>query len=98
MFVHSVYFWLREELSEFDVQRFKQGLLSLTSIQGVKHGFVGVPAPTYRPIIDRSYSYALTLTFENQQAHDHYQQDDVHERFRQDCSSLWSKVLIFDCV
>jgi len=98
MFVHSVYFWLREDLSEFDVQRFKQGLSSLTSIKGVKNGFVGAPAPTYRPVIDRSYSYALILTFENQHAHDHYQQDDVHERFRRDCSSLWSQVLIFDCV
>jgi len=97
MFTHSVYFWLREDLSELDILRFKQGLSSLSSIEGVKRGFVGVPAPTYRPVIDRSYSYALILTFENQEAHDRYQQHDVHERFRQDCSSLWSKVLIFDC-
>ena len=98
MFTHSVYFWLREDLSELDILRFKQGLSSLTSIEDVKRGFVGVPAATYRPVIDRSYSYALILTFENQEAHDRYQQNEVHERFRQHCSSLWSRVLIFDCV
>ena len=59
---------------------------------------VGTPAPTDRPIIDRSYSYALTAVFDDEAAHDRYQVHPVHDRFRDTCGTFWSRVLIYDSV
>ena len=96
MFVHAVYFWLNEGLSDKDRETFVRGVTSLTTIETVQQGHVGRPADTDRPIIDRSYSYALVLFFADKAAHDVYQTHPVHDRFREQCASLWRRVLIYD--
>ena len=96
MFVHCVYFWLRDGLSEDEEQRFTDGLESLVSIGSVTSGYFGTPASTDRPIIDRSYSYALVIVCEDEAAHDAYQEDAVHDAFRDRCASLWTDVKIYD--
>jgi hypothetical protein len=96
MLVHSVYFWLKPDLNAEERQAFWDGVYSLTTIKSVKQGFVGNPAPTDRPIIDRSYSCALVLTFDDLAGHDLYQEDPIHDRFREGCASYWTKVLIYD--
>lgn len=98
MFMHSVYFYLKEGLSEGESEQFKRGLKSLITIDSVRRAYIGVPAATDRPVIERGYSYSLILTFDDQQGHDFYQEHEVHERFRQDCSPYWSKVVIYDCI
>ena len=98
MFVHAVYFWLKDGLSEGDRAAFVRGVTSLTTIDAVEHGHVGAPADTNRPVIDRSYSYALVLFFPDRAAHDAYQTHPVHDRFREQCSTFWRKVLIYDSV
>lgn len=98
MFVHSVYFWLKDDLSDADRETFVRGVKSLATIESVHACYVGTPAPTNRPIIDRSYSYALTVVFENMDAHDAYQVHPVHDAFRDQCSHLWKKVVIYDSV
>lgn len=98
MFIHAVYFWLRPELSDHDVERFKAGVHSLTTIDTVRQGYLGAPAATDRPVIDSSYSYALIVHFENAAGHDIYQEHAVHEKFRKECSPYWSKVQIYDCI
>lgn len=96
MFIHSVYFWRQDDLTDDDVARFEEGLRSLTTIDGVRHGWVGTPADTDRPIIDQSYSYALVVVFDDRAGHDAYQVDPVHDRFRETCARYWKKVLIYD--
>jgi hypothetical protein len=98
MFVHAVYFWLRPDLSAAERQTFVEGVRSLTTIPDVRHGWVGTPAGTDRPIIERGYSYSLTLAFADPAAHDRYQVHPVHDRFRDTCGTFWSRVLIFDSV
>lgn len=98
MFIHSVYFWLREDLSDAERDAFVRSATALKTISSVRHGWLGVPADTDRSIIDRSYSYALTVVFDDEAAHDHYQVDPVHDRFREECGTLWSRVLIYDSV
>lgn len=98
MFIHSVYFWLRGDLTAIERERFASGLRSLVSIAGVERGHIGVPAPTDRPVIERGYSRALILTFADQAAHDAYQVHPVHDRFRDECGGYWSSVRIFDTV
>jgi Stress responsive A/B Barrel Domain len=98
MFVHAVYFWLREDLTPGERERFIAGLRSLRGIDGVVQGYIGVPAPTARPVIDRSYSWSLVLVFANEANHDAYQVDPVHDKFRAECGTYWTIVRIYDSV
>ena len=98
MFVHSVYFWLKSDLTEEQRTKFWEGVRSLTSIESVLRGFVGAPAPTDRPIIDRTYSCALIVSFDDDAGHEAYQNHPVHDKFREECADFWSKVLIYDAV
>ena len=98
MFVHAVYFWLKDNLTPPQTAAFLAGARSLTTIASVKEAHFGVPAPTDRPVIDRSYSHALVVIFENQEDHDRYQTDPIHDRFREECGTLWERVLIYDSI
>ena len=98
MFIHSVYFWLKSDLTPQQVNAFHEGIASLTSIGSVKYAHTGPPAPTDRPIIDSTYSQALILVFDDQVGHDSYQDHEDHEAFRQTCDNFWHKIVIYDCV
>ncbi len=98
MFIHSVYFWLKPELSEEQRAVFWEGVHSLTTIQSIRQGYVGLPAATDRPIIDRSYSCSLIIVCDDDAGHEAYQEDPIHDRFRQQCGECWSKVLIYDAL
>jgi hypothetical protein len=96
MFVHHVFFWLREGLSNEEIQKVEAGIKSLLTIETVKYGDVGTPAVTDRPVIDRSYSYSLLTVFDDKEGHDVYQPHPTHKKFIEECSPFWSKVLIYD--
>jgi hypothetical protein len=98
MFVHSVYFWLRDDLSAADRTAFVDGIRSLCTIETVEQGFIGTPAATDREIIDRSYTYALVVWFADSAAHDAYQVHPVHDRFRERCAGAWKKIVIYDAL
>lgn len=98
MFIHCVYFWLKDNLTPEQKEAFLQGAKSLTTIETVKQGYIGVPAPTDRPVIERSYSYALIVIFDDQEGHDLYQAHEIHDRFRDSCAEYWNKVVIYDSV
>jgi len=98
MFVHSVYFWLNDDLSAERKSRFIEGIRSLTTIDCVQTGFIGVPAATNREIIDASYSYALVLSFADAAAQDAYQVHPVHDAFRENCGGSWKKIVIYDAI
>lgn len=96
MFVHSVYFWLKPDLNEEQKSIFWKNVKALKDIESLKHCWIGTPASTDRPVIDRSYSCALTTVFEDEAGHDQYQVHPLHEKFKVECSGLWSKILIYD--
>jgi hypothetical protein len=98
MFVHAVYFWLRPDLASAEEKQFGAGLESLRAINGVRQGYIGVPAPTDRPVIERGYSRALVLIFDDKPAHDAYQVHPVHDKFRAECGGFWTMVRIYDSV
>jgi Stress responsive A/B Barrel Domain len=98
MLIHSVYFWLKEGLSAAELEDFQRQLQAIAAIESVRQAHIGVPADTDRPVIEQSYSYGLILSFDDMQGHDFYQVHEAHERFRQECSRYWSRVLIFDVI
>ena len=98
MFIHSVYFWLKEGLSDADRQAFEQGVDLLLSIDSIAQSYRGTPAGTDRPVIDRTYSTGIVVVFRDQAAHDAYQIDPKHDRFRDECAQYWRKVQIYDFI
>ena len=97
MFVHHVFFWLKENLNATDIQKFEEGVKTLLKIETVKFADVGKPSVTNRPIIERSYSYSLLTVFDNKEGHDAYQPPNaIHQKFVDECAHLWTKVLIYD--
>lgn len=96
MLIHSVYFWLKPNLSDKEVNNFWDGVKSLLTISSLKSGYIGRPADTEkRAIIDDTYHCALITLFEDREAHDAYQVDAIHDKFRE-LSHLWERVQIYD--
>lgn len=97
-FVHVVNFWLKKDITQKDRADFTKGLTSLEKITSLASFHVGQPAPTERPVIDRSYDYCLVCTFDTAADHDAYQTDPIHDDFRDNCAKYWDKVLIYDSI
>ena len=94
---HSVYFWLRDDLSAEDSATFESELLKLPSIESVKTGHIAKSAGTpERPVTDKSFSYYLHLEFDSVDAHNAYQVDPAHDHFVDSCKTMWEKVVIYD--
>ncbi len=97
MLIHTVLFWLKENLSEDDRSAFFNGVAKLGDINAVEHSFIGTPANTpKRPVVDDSYDCALTVVLRDMKRHDDYQSDSIHLAFIQECAHLWEKVQIYD--
>ncbi len=97
MLVHTVYFWLKPELTDAQRADFRRGVESLAGIAAVEKIYVGTPAATIkRPIIDGSYSVALTVICRDVAAHDAYQVDPIHLAFVEQFKTFWTRVQIYD--
>lgn len=96
MLVHTVIFWLKDELSEDEVAAFRSGLESLKRIEAARAVYVGSPAGTARPIVDNSYHFGLTTVFEDMAAHDAYQSHATHQAFLEKFAPCWKKVVVYD--
>ena len=98
MFIHHVYFWLKNPGSEDDQAKLIEGLKKLSKVNTIKKFYIGIPAATNRDVIERSYSVSWLLFFDNPSAQDSYQTDPIHLKFVEECSSLWNKVVVYDSV
>lgn len=97
MLVHSVYFWLKDDISPADRAAFEAGVQSLRGIGSVEAAYIGVPSSTERrAVVDSSYSFGLTLIFKDRPAHDAYQVDPIHLAFVSACKAYWTRVQIYD--
>jgi len=99
MLVHSVYFWLKPDLPETQRAEFRRAVESLKQITAVESAYVGSPAPIpKRPVVDDSYSVALTILFKDLAAHNSYQVDPIHVAFVAAWKAQWTRVQIYDAV
>jgi hypothetical protein len=98
MFVHHVYFWLKNPGSAEDKAKLVEGLRKLSKVSTIKMFHIGQPAATNRDVIDRSYAASWLAIFDDQPAQDSYQTDPIHLKFVEECSSLWSKVVVYDSI
>jgi hypothetical protein len=98
LFVHHVYFWLKNPASTEDRDKLVAGLRKLSKVKTIKMFHIGKPADTNRDVIERSYSISWMLHFNNLADQESYQTDPIHLKFIEECSSLWQKVVVYDSV
>ena len=98
MFVHHVYFWLKNKESKEDLKKLIAGLKKLSAVKTIKQFHIGIPADTNRDVIDRSYAVSWLALFDNGADQASYQTDPIHLKFVEECSSLWTKVTVYDSV
>ncbi len=98
MFIHHVYFWLKNPSSIDDRQKLIEGLEKLTKVKTIKMFHIGKPADTNRDVIDTSYSISWMLVFDDKAAEESYQVDPIHLNFVETCKHLWQKVVVYDSV
>lgn len=98
MLIHTVFFWLRKDLTPAERNLFESEVRRLVEISYLERGDVGTPAPTEkRPVTDHSFDYAISLHFKSMEEHDFYQTKcPEHERFVSACKSLWERVVVYD--
>ncbi|MEM1326633.1 MAG: Dabb family protein [Bacteroidota bacterium] len=95
--VHTVFFWMKDDLTEEQTTEFEEGLQSLEEIESVRRFYWGKPGETEaRGVVDRSYDYALIIHFEDLAGHDVYQPHEIHQNFVEGSSDKWTKVVVYD--
>ena len=98
IFVHHVYFWLKNKDSKEDREKLIAGLKKLSAVKTIKQFHIGTPANTNRDVIDTSYAVSWLALFANDADQASYQTDPIHLKFVEECSSLWTKVIVYDSV
>ena len=97
-FVHTVFFWMKEDLSKEEAQFFEEGMEKLGATPSILSYKWGKPAGTPRDVVDNSYSYAWIVDFASSEDQDAYQDDPIHLEFIEQCKNLWTKVQVYDTV
>ena len=98
LFIHHVYFWFKKPVTRKTRTLFEAALKKLITIETIVEKHLGVPAPTKRNVVDRSYTYSLLVMFKNKEDHDIYQTHPVHLKFIEECNDLWENVVVYDSV
>jgi hypothetical protein len=97
-FIHHVYFWLKNADSKEDRAKLIEGLRKLSKVKTIKTFHIGQPADTNRDVIDSSYAISWFTIFDNAADQQSYQTDPIHLKFIEECSGVWSKVVVYDTV
>ncbi len=98
IFIHHVFFWLKNTGNTEDCDKLAEGLAKLSKASTIKQFHIGKPAGTSREVIDSSYAISWMLIFDNEADQAVYQTDPIHLKFIEECSYLWSKVIVYDAV
>lgn len=96
MFVHNVLFTLKGDKAVSGPALLAAMEKHLRGVPGVRHLWTGKPLQARRPVIDNDYDVALCVVFDDQAAHDVYQEHPKHLAFIKEASVNWSKVRVID--
>ena len=95
-FIHNVFFWLKEGISENEKTSFLKALKTLGEINTVRALYTGTSAGTPRSVVDNSYDFSLIVHLDDVEGHDAYQIDPIHDAFANGQNHLWTRVQIYD--
>jgi hypothetical protein len=97
IFVHHVFFYLKDH-GAANVHSLVEGLRKLSAASTIKKFHIGVPADTYRDVVERSYGVSWLVFFDSAADQESYQTDPIHLDFIKECSHLWNRVVVYDSV
>ncbi|HWB26502.1 MAG TPA: Dabb family protein [Chitinophagaceae bacterium] len=98
IFVHHVYFFLKERGNKEHQAQLIDGLRKLSAAPTIKDFHIGVPADTNRDVIERGYAASWFVLFANGEDQASYQVDPIHLKFVEECAHLWEKVIVYDSI
>jgi hypothetical protein len=98
LFIHHVYFWLKDPSNPENHAMLLDGLRTLGKITSIRSFHIGVPAGTNRSVIDTTYDFSWLVIFGSPEAQDDYQVDPIHQIFVEKCGHLWKRVQVYDSV
>lgn len=97
--VHHVFFWLKNPNSTADRDKLLAGVKSLAKIETIRMLHVGIPASTEkRDVVDNSYHVSELMFFDTVEDQKVYQDHPIHQKFIQEHSMLWEKVVVYDTI
>lgn len=96
MFVHHVFFWLKEPKNQEARTAFEKGLQQLIQVPQIQSSHIGTPVESDREVVDDSFTYSYMAFFRNQEDQNAYQTHPIHLKFIEDCQHLWEKVIVYD--
>jgi hypothetical protein len=99
LLAHHVFFWLKNRESKEDLAKLLEGLQTLKKIESVRQIHIGVPASTeLRPVVDASYNASELIFFDDVEGQNAYQVHPIHQKFVENYSHLWEKVIVYDSI
>jgi hypothetical protein len=97
LLAHNVYFALKDRSPAAQQQLLAACKKFLTGHPGTVFFACGVLAEALkRPVNDRDFDVALHIIFQNQAAHDAYQDAPRHHEFVAQGKDSWARVRVFD--
>lgn len=97
--LHSVFFWLKEGITEEEEQDFLNFFEELRKVPGVQTLLYGKPASTNpRPVVDNSFQYNLLVTFQSMDDINTYETHPTHTAASEKYSKYWTKVEVRDTI
>jgi hypothetical protein len=98
IFIHHVFFWLKNPDNPEDKAALIIGLKKLALVETIREYHIGVPAETNRDVIEKTYTVSWMLVFDSLEEEEIYQEHPLHKEFISACKHLWNKVLVHDSV
>lgn len=95
-FIHTVYFWMKDDISAADHEHFKKEMIKLEKCASIQSVYWGPSVASERATVDSSYDYAWVVHFENAAGEKAYQVDPIHLAFIENCKDLWERVQVYD--
>ncbi|MGO1243670.1 MAG: Dabb family protein [Sphingobacterium sp.] len=95
--LHTVYFWLKEGITEQEEQDFLEFFAALQKIPGILAFHIGKPAPTTdREVVDNSFQYSIFVLFNSIEEINVYEKHPDHLAAAEKYSKYWTKVAVRD--
>jgi len=98
LFVHHVFFWLKEPENKEERIQFEKGIKNLRAIPQIQSSHIGSPVESSRQVVDDSFTYSYMTFFRNNEDQTIYQTHPLHLQFIEDYQHLWEKVIVYDAM
>ena len=98
VFVHHVFFWLKDPKDQEARKQFEDGLQGLITVPQIQSSHIGTPVESPREVVDDSFTYSYMAFFKSKEDQNIYQTHPIHLKFIEDCQHLWEKVVVYDAM